>query len=558
MQNFNDAKIPIKVQKRSGFDKSYFNLLTAKVGTIVPILVDEVIPNTTVNIRQAISLSMPPLASDAYMKVDLRCEAFFVPSRLLYGGFEKWFTDSRDNVVAINGQFREITPLIPVMRIMVDDDGWTPVASRMFAGSLADYLGVRSLDSYGSAPTDNIVLTLNPLPFIAYHKIWDDWYRSPLIQRSIFSRPDGVYPSSGNAYWPSMLPFVTLSDYSASNYIINGGYVEYPGDCSFPDGKTLFDLRQRNFGFDYFTNAWPSPQLGDEASVGVDGDGEFTISQLRAANAIQLFRERNNIAGSKMVDVVKARYGADLSDGVAQRSLFLGSCVYDVYSKTVDVTANNDNNFVPEGARFIYGAGGQVGRAYANGNDIIIDNFTAKEPGYIFIMASLVPRATYGSGLSRMLTRYVSGPGSIGDMANPILQPVGNQPIYSYELNGLVQDDTAVFGYTDRFADWMIKSDEVHGLFANGNPLNYMAPQRSFNRPSDGPFIGSSFLEIPTTYLDGVTTVDSAISDFGYWLQVSFDYKSIMPLAQYSIPSLQDPASEHGETLMVHRGGFRL
>ena len=72
------VKVPIKVQKRSGFDKSHHNALTHKVGTIVPILCDEIIPNSKIYCRFAVAGSMAPLASDTYMKCYYDVRAFFV------------------------------------------------------------------------------------------------------------------------------------------------------------------------------------------------------------------------------------------------------------------------------------------------------------------------------------------------------------------------------------------------------------------------------------------------------------------------------------------------
>lgn len=553
MENFNDSKVPIKVQKRSGFDKSFHNLLSARVGELIPVLFDELIPNTTINIKQAISLSMPPLASDTYMKVDLKFEAFFVPHRLLYGGFEDWFTDSDVNELDYNGSLRRYKPFMPIINIdmasIIDDAGGESVNQVFGPGTLCDYLGFKN---YIEGGQDYSLVRINPLPFIAYAKVWDSFYRSPLIQKSIFVDSVSNQSPASEKYWPSALHKMTLNNLNYGFFIIDT-INSFP---KFIDNSTLFSIRKRNFGFDYFTNAWPSAQLGEEAKVTVDSNSTFTISQLRSMNAIQLFRERNNIAGTRLVDVVKTRYGADLSNGVAQMPLFLGSCTYDVYNKTVDVTGNNPST---EGASFNWAAGAQLGRAYAVGNDTIVDNFTANEPGYLIVLASLVPRVSYGSGINRYFTRYIAGAGSIGDFANPILQPVGNQPIYTYELNSRAPIvNPTVFGYTDRFADWMIKSDEVHGLFGPGQSLEYMALRRDFTNVSDGPFIGSDFLQISPYYMDGVTTVNGAVSRYGYWLQVAFDYKSVMPLAQYSIPSLQDPAYEHGDTIMIHRGGFRL
>ena len=65
-------KVPVKVQKKSGFDKSFQNLFTSKVGTITPILVDELIPNSTVHLKAAITAALPPLASDTFMRCKLK------------------------------------------------------------------------------------------------------------------------------------------------------------------------------------------------------------------------------------------------------------------------------------------------------------------------------------------------------------------------------------------------------------------------------------------------------------------------------------------------------
>lgn len=46
--------------------------------------------------------------------------------------------------------------------------------------------------------------------------------------------------------------------------------------------------------------------------------------------------------------------------------------------------------------------------------------------------------------------------------------------------------------------------------------------------------------------------------EYGVWLDMDFDCKISDVLSDFAIPSLQDPAYEHGETIVVHRGGFRF
>ena len=52
--------------------------------------------------------------------------------------------------------------------------------------------------------------------------------------------------------------------------------------------------------------------------------------------------------------------------------------------------------------------------------------------------------------------------------------------------------------------------------------------------------------------------MSSTVSTYGCWMDCYFDYKVAQPLAKYSLPSLQDPAYEHGRTITVHKGGSRL
>ena len=155
-----------------------------------------------------------------------------------------------------------------------------------------------------------------------------------------------------------------------------------------------------------------------------------------------------------------------------------------------------------------------------------------------------------------MLKRYI-GYGKQSDMANPILQNVGNEPIYAWQLSGTqaLVNNKSVFGYNERYANWKDKTDEVHGILRDGQSLQSFALQRTFNlRPE----INTGFLTIPTTYLDQVSAVAGDISNYGYWCDTYFDYKVSMPLARYSVPSLQDPAYEHGEDIVIDRSGKQL
>ena len=557
------VKVPVNVPKLSGFDKSHQNLLTTKCGTITPILIDELIPGSKVHLKLALSASLPPLASDTFMRCSVKVEAFFVPFRLLAGSFESWFTDTEKKFapytsggtsvipVARKGFLPCIGGLSPESSSGAGDNDQPAIDAIVAAGGLFDYLGCKSPNSQ-SVTSYN----LSAMPPLAYHRVYHDWYRNTLVQSEVFLPPSNTsssYPTPGSA-----APIAGLSPYYFFGSSGNTGTYLFSNTASLmlADGKYLYELRQRNFGLDYFTTATPSPQQGsaEVVSFSTSGStGQFSIAALRAANSLQQFKERNNLAGNLFVEQCRARYGVSPSDGVAQRSLYLGSADYEVYTKGVYNNTNEEMG-TSNNNPFSGTVGAQYGSARATGNSTLVESFEAKEPGYLLVNATLVPRVTYSSGIHRRFTNY-RGAGSLADLANPILQNVGPQPIYMYELNGAIVSTNPVFGYTDRYATFKTMEDELHGLVRDGQSLQSFALQRGI---SGTPYINSSFLEIPTDYMDQVTASSATISNYGCWMDCYFDYKVAQPLAKYSLPSLQDPAYEHGRTIVVHKGGSRL
>lgn len=552
-------KVPVKVQKKSGFDKSFQNLFTSKVGTLTPILVDELIPNSTVHLKAAITAALPPLASDTFMRCKLKYAAFFVPSRLLMKGYEKWLTN---NTGDDSHKVR-----IPQMLFPSDTLNGSSADNRdtrlkyLGPGSLADYLGFKALQSELIASTQSGEtgyqkdIQLNALPFLAYHRIYNDWFRNSLVQKDIYDEE-----TMATIYTPASSLNVVPTTTNKYTIICD---MSDPEEM-FADGVSPWSLRQANFGYDIYTTASPQAQNGKAQAVTmatIEGQEGFTISALRAANSMQQFLERNNLAGNRLVDFVKAQYGANLSDSIAQRPILLGKGDFDVYSKGIyQTTVNNLDNTYDSNNPFT-SVGARYGSAYADGSDTLVENFTAMEPGYLMVLAWLSPKVTYSTGVDPILTRYDTN--STSDMANPILQNVGNEPIFTSQLSmyplyqGIHSSGDKVFGYMERYGNWKDKQDEVHGLLRDTSSLQSFALQRSFRRDVQ-PKITSDFLKIPTSYLNQVAAVSSDISTYGYWADTYFDYKVSMPLAEYSVPSLQDPAYEHGVNVTVDKNGKSL
>lgn len=541
-------KVPIEVPNRSGFDESHSNVFTATTGTLTPCFVQELLPNDSVSLGVATQISLPPAATDFYGRIRGFFEFFFVPNRLLWGDWQRFITQS---------------PYGDTFETTSSSECYMPQLlahySLLDVGSLADYLGCRGFipketEDESVQPGANTIL--NPMRFLAYHKIYDDWYRDSRLQQEVF-HPVGRYDTPGANIWA--LPYLSYCNDQIR-------FSAYAGETALYDTVDLFAFRQRNWARDYFTNATPLPQAGTGAGLAfnVENDtGEFSIASLRAANSLQQFLERMNIAGARYGDQIKAQFGVYPSDAALDRAIYLGRQVVDVYNRTVYQTNSNTQSQTSNNP--FYSVGAKYASPMAVGDGSIIDNFTATEHGILMGIFSLVPDAMYAMASHRSFSyRHPQ------DYPFPLLAGVGDQAIYNDELvprddyynpeAAVIGPGSGTFGYTQRYAEAKFMADEVHGLLRDDSvdlpkSLASFALQRSFDRESV-PELGTDFIKIPTNYLDQVLAVTNSVGGYSCWVESYFSYKKISTLPAYSIPTLGDMKNTHTET--IPNGGTRL
>lgn len=562
--------IPVQIPDRSGFDLSHEVLTTAKTGTIIPITHFEVLPGDTISMGSMMKVTLPPFAVPFMGRVDAALEAFFVPNRILWQGWQPFIT--QNNGVSTSGNTGQFVPasqttpttpatnfaanvpiavprVFPIQHTVGMPSGASNSATWADPGYLANYLGVKR---YGNVANSD--LGVSALPFLAYHKVCDDWYRDdnnmkpffPKINPFGFQYGSGVFPDpdssqSRNEILRSghLAPFVS----STSGYAAEGGIESYwlqRSLSSLPSGAELpFDtsiglgeLRQRCWSKDYFTSATTRPQAGADSSVVFDtsgNTGSFTIATLRAANALQKWLERNNISGTEYGSQILAHFGVTPPDTVLNRAILLGQVRTPVVVSSVE---NNTGTGASTGTRSPYGntlgAAAGFGSGFDKGN--LVDNFTAKEHGFIMVMFTLIPHAYYNTGVSRELLHL-----TCGDFAWPEFAGIGDQPIYCGELVPTGTDAKNVWAYQQRYVEYKHKLDQITGLLSDGNNLAPFALQRGF---SSTPSLGSEFLTIPTNYLDQVLGVEADVAGFGCMVDAFFDARALRVLPEYSLPHL--------------------
>lgn len=565
-------EVPVKVQNKNGFDLSHLNCGTSKCGQLVPVMCKLLPPNSDFTLGINMNVELPPLATSFMGRIDAIVEGFVVPCSMLYGGWKQFISNQQNtmfpqtqNAVVNAGGYA--IPYVNILKVYQND--YAHFATLLATNdNISEYLGVKGLD-IASGYSGSIATNLSLLPFLAYHLIWDVYYRNKQITKTVFAVNPNVSDADPNGFnhrnvsliWHSFyynLPNgVYNPDFTNSNSALSDD-TTIDSQLTFPDGISIFSTRQRNYARDYFTAGTPSPQQGNASKLVFDtsgANGEFTINALRAANSLQKFLETNNLSGD-YADMMRNRWGTRPIDADFDEPYYLGRVVLPVYQKSVYQQDNRDALSETPTTPNPFVAGGSLGARGAHGGfageGSICDKFHNSTWSYVMCLFSLVPHAMYGYGVNRELTML-----QIGDFPAPELQSIGNEAIHSNEVYfAETVFDGDVFAYIPRYSRFKYMDDEVHGELRPGKTLDSFVLQRVFGKPLAGMTLTTSFLEISQDALDDVFAVNTSEMNLSCWYEIFFEFKVSMPLADFCIPTLGDIQDTH--TIKSKQGGSRL
>ncbi len=148
------------------YNLSHYIDLTCDLGQLIPIMAEEVLPGDIWKHHTTAFLRVTPLLAPVMHPVEMRIHHFYVPNRIIWDDWEDFITGGPD------GDDTTTHPTIDLLG-----------ASTAAQGSLADYLGI---------PTGSDI-TVNALPFRAYAKIVNEYYRDQDIVTEI-----GLSEASGD------------------------------------------------------------------------------------------------------------------------------------------------------------------------------------------------------------------------------------------------------------------------------------------------------------------------------------------------------------------------
>lgn len=481
-----------KVPRRNPFPKSFENDLTTNFGVLTPFLCEEVYPADDFRFRTEVVIKLAELVAPAMARIDAYMHYFFVPARLLYEDWENFITGGKDGTFSNGTMLQPVAPAADINDLLS--------SGTCDPGHLGDYLGLPSL-AHGQGQTYTNVPPISLLPFLAYQKIYSDYYKDELLT----TVPDFEPHVGGSVAAANLAPIVSL--------------------------------RYRSWKKDYFTSARPDVQLGPQILIPIEGsissNGPLRVSyptSLGAANDVirlrqseqeqidigyastmnlgtganpvsyfeglslefagmlvndlrkgikqQEWEEKNMRGGNRYIENIFHHFGVKSSDARLQRSQYLGGRKVPVMiGEVLQQTDTVGDTQYTSGKRYL-GSRGGVGNAAGFSQRL---HYYSEEHGFILGILSIMPHALYCQGIPRMF-------GDRWDRFSymwPEFGNLGEQEVYNWELYvepGANKPNDGTFGYQSRYADLKAGMNQVHGEFRTN--LQYWTTARIFaNRP---------------------------------------------------------------------------
>ncbi len=480
--------------------------------------------------------------------INLKIEYFFVPTRLLWDKWSDFITGGEDG---------NQNPTPPIMFPDRFKNDASTVLTEFFKtpGSLFDYMGIGYQSGNMSGGTGD--QSFSALPFLAYNKIINEYYRDENLQTlKRFDRVENNNWTTKSQLLADYMPYhrAYSKDYftSALPFAQRGPSIELPFDFSkvsithkpIAGGTSIVDINGNEVSgpqsLQIGTDMLNTHGLHAKSSSGlltpayISGYNNFsvkglptgpTINEVRRSFAIQRFLEASARGGSRLIEAIAAHFGVKSSDARLQRPEFL-------YATTVPVMISQ----VLQQSQTTSGADGSpLGSMAGHGVAALSSKsfrYYCEEHGFIIGLVTAMPQSFYFQGSHRMFYRRDKF-----DYAWPELARLGEQPVYRYELFNSnanltkTNGDYPIFGYTPRYSEYKFMNNSLHGAFRT-SLFNYTTA-----RNLASPLLNESFI---LCYSDDVNHIFSVEDDSydHFWMQIQNIVHVKRCLPYYGTPSV--------------------
>lgn len=501
---------------RSSFDLSSKKLFTAKIGEILPCYWQIAIPGTKYRISSDWFTRTVPVNTAAYTRIKEYYDFYAVPLRLISRALPQAFTQMTDYMTSASSNSANITQLAQVPYVtqallsaylqaanandqtntrddaglplvygsckLLDMLGYGSVIASNNTGKAAitqKYLGLDSLGDSDNPLVYQSSQTVNALPFLAYQKVYFDFY--------------------SNSQWEKHLAYAYNVDY-------------WTGDSAIALATDMVKLRYANYPKDYFMGMLPNSQYGSVAvlppiyassgstdvlvssnrhmqapsavlvppgSTSVSAassnpaqrtlylNSDLSALSLRATEYLQRWKEVVQFSSKDYSDQMAAQFGIKAPEYMGNHAHYIGG-----WSSVININEVVNTNLDTDSSQASI-----AGKGVSSNSGHTLTYDCGAEHQVIMCVYHAVPMLDWNlTGQAPQLTVT-----DISDFPQPAFDQLGMQSVPALNLqNNPGRKVSGALGYNLRYWQWKSNIDTVHTAFRAG------AAYQSWAAPLDG------------------------------------------------------------------------
>ena len=515
MSDFNPLDRAKISTHRSSFDLSSKKLFTAKIGEILPCYWQIAIPGNKYRISSDWFTRTVPVNTAAYTRIKEYYDFYAVPLRLISRALPQAFTQITDYTTNASSPTSNISPLTSVPNVTQStlsfylqtansgdqtntrDDAGLPLVygscklldmlgygSMIASGNTGKaaitqkYLGVDGLGDAVNPLVYQVSQTVNALPFLAYQKIYYDFYSNSQWEKHL------AY-SYNVDYWTGVGQITLVTD------MVKLRYANYPkdyfmgmlpssqygsvavmpalyGSGSYSSTDLVAFNANGNSGVFNLPAKQTSPQTGAlDTTRLVALNSDLSALSIRATEYLQRWKEVVQFSSKDYSDQMAAQFGIKAPEYMGNHAHYIGG-----WSSVININEVVNTNLDTDSSQASI-----AGKGVSSNSGHTITYDCGAEHQVIMCVYHAIPLLDWNlTGQAPQLTVT-----AISDFPQPAFDQLGMQSVPALNLqNNPGRSVSGSLGYNLRYWQWKSNIDTVHSGFRTG------AAYQSWVAPLDG------------------------------------------------------------------------